>query len=333
MESASRSRASCDRIFRGQTVTAAHKTSLEGGYAYCEALLRAHDKDRFLADLFVPASVRAHVHALHAFSFEIARIRDVVSGPMPGELRHQWWRDALEDGARGEAGANPVAGALIDTIERFGLSRASLVALIDARGFDLYDDPMPDIQALEGYCRDTSSVLFRLVAEILGSRETQAISPVENMTTDGSRSPAGGSPHLLDEAAHRAGLAYAFTGLIRAFARHAARGQIYLPVDILRRHGSTPEEVREARATPALLAAIGEWRGEARRHLAAACSGAAGLAEAVKPAFVPLALVDPYLGLSERRSFDVFHSQIELPQWRRQWALWRGSPSASRSHG
>ena len=139
---------------------------MERAYAHCETLLHDHDKDRYLADLFIPAARRAHVHALHAFSFEIARIRELVSEPMPGELRHQWWRDVLANDARTAPSANPVAAALIDTIERFSLPRPPLIALIDARGFDLYDDPMPDMSTLETYCRETSSLLFRWVGEI-----------------------------------------------------------------------------------------------------------------------------------------------------------------------
>lgn len=298
--------------------------ALADAYAYCETLLRDHDKDRFLASLFVPAAIRPHAQALQAFSFEIARVREVVSEPLPGELRHQWWRDALEGSAHGEIDANPVAAALIDTLERFHLPSAPLTALIEARGFDLYDDPMPDVATLESYCRDTSSVLFLLVARMLCVGSTQATLAVEGKTDADGPAPLRGLPQLLTEAADHAGLAYAFTGLIRALALHAARGQVYLPGDLLRRRGSSPEEVMRGCATPALIAAIGDWRSEARRHLAEARDAVAGLPQGVKPAFLPLALVRPYLGETERRGYDPFHTPIELPQWRRQWALWRG---------
>ncbi|MBV9588994.1 MAG: squalene/phytoene synthase family protein [Hyphomicrobiales bacterium] len=286
-------------------------TPLESAYGYCALLLQENDKDRFLADLFIPAEQRSHVNALHAFSFEIARVREVVSEPMPGEIRHQWWRDALEGNARGGVSANPVAAALIDTVERFGLPRAALVALIDARGFDLYDAPMPDLPSLESYAKNTSSVLFRLTTQILAK---------------GSSSDCAEA--RLDAAAESAGLAYAFTGLIRAFAAHAARRQVYLPASVLRQHGSSPDEALQGRSTPALLASIGEWRRETRRHLAEALSLVSNLPDRFTPAFVPVALVDPYLRQTETRGFDPFRSPVELPQWRRQWALWRGLPKS-----
>jgi 15-cis-phytoene synthase len=311
-------------------VEAASGFSLERAYAHCETLLHDHDKDRYLADLFIPATRRAHVHALHAFSFEIARIRELVSEPMPGELRHQWWRDVLANDARSAPSANPVAAALIDTMDRLSLPRAPLIALIDARGFDLYDDPMPDMSTLETYCRETSSLQFRWVGEILGGGGPQAASPAAQEAHRNCPDASAVSPVLLAAADH-AGLAYAFTGLIRAFALHAARGQLYIPSDLLHQHGSSPEEALNGRATPALLASIGEWRAKARRHLAEAQASVRKLGKAIVPAFLPLVLVDPYLRRTEERSYDPFRSPIEIPQWRRQWRLWRGLPTPPRS--
>ena len=72
---------------------------------------------------------------------------------MLGEIRLQWWRDALQGEARGDVRANPVAAALDDAIVRFRLPRQALVDLIDARVFDLYDDPMPTLNDSRGLCR------------------------------------------------------------------------------------------------------------------------------------------------------------------------------------
>ncbi len=116
-------------------------------YAYCEGLLRREDKDRWLASLFVPRERRRHIHALYAFSFEAARVGEIVSEPLLGEIRFQWWRDALEGAA--DAKANPVAAALLDTIARFDLPQAPIRELIVARTADLYGDPMQSVAALE----------------------------------------------------------------------------------------------------------------------------------------------------------------------------------------
>jgi len=298
---------------------------LARAYAYCETLLREHDKDRFLADLFLPASVRPQAQALQAFSFEIARVREAVSEPMPGELRHQWWRDVLARGAGGDVDANPVAASLLDTLDRFGLSGAPLEALIDARSFDLYDEPMPHLAALESYCDHTSSILFLLTGVMLDQASAGNAATVSGEPDWALPSLHGGTARPLEKAGRHAGLAYAFTGLIRAFALHAAQGRVYLPEELLHRHGASREDVISGRSSPALLAAIGDWRAEARRHVAAAKDAMAGVPQASRPAFLPLALVEPYLRQSEARGYDPFRIPIELPQWRRQWILWRGA--------
>src|SRR3954470_10141420 len=160
-------------------------------YAHCETLLRGGDPDRFWATLYAPAEKRPHLHALYAFNFEVARVRDSVREAMVGEIRLQWWRDALQGEARGEVKANPVAAALDDTIVKFCLPRQALVDLIDARLFDLYDDPMPSLNDLEGYCGETSSSLMQLSSIVLAD---------------------GKDPGTADAAGH-AGVAYAITGL------------------------------------------------------------------------------------------------------------------------
>jgi phytoene/squalene synthetase len=90
--------------------------------------------------------------ALAAFNAEVSYVRDHVSQPLPGEIRLQWWRDVLTgegQGSRGEAEANPVAAELLLAITRYDLPVETFVRLIDAHVFDVYDDPMPDMAALE----------------------------------------------------------------------------------------------------------------------------------------------------------------------------------------
>ena len=85
---------------------------MDENYRHCEALVRAADKDRFLATLFAPADKRGPLFALYAFNAEIASVRDRAREPMPGEIRLQWWRDVINGERTGEAAANPIAAAL-----------------------------------------------------------------------------------------------------------------------------------------------------------------------------------------------------------------------------
>lgn len=272
-------------------------------YGHCESLLREGDPDRYWATLFAPADKRRYLFALYAFSFEIARIRDSVSEALVGEMRLQWWRDALQGEARGEVRANPVAAALDDTIVTFRLPRQSLVDLIDARIFDLYDDPMPSLNDLEGYCGETSSSLFRLASIILSG---------------------GSDPGQADAAGH-AGVAYAITGLLRAFPWHSRRQQVYVPADILERHGVVRDDIVTGRGGPGLDQSLADLRAIARRHLAQVRTLRPTIPGHAHPAFRQLALVEPYLSAMERPGYDPFHAAIALPSWRKIWLLWRGA--------
>ena len=291
-------------------MAATSSEALALAYGECETLIRHGDRDRWLASLFTPLPVRRHLHALYAFNFEIARVREIVSDPLPGEVRYQWWRDALEGEARGDVHGHPVAAAVIDTIVRFRLPRKAFTSLIEAREFDLYDDPMPTLRDLEGYCGETSSGLIRLASLVL------------------SEGRECGSA----EAAGHGGVAYAIAGLLRALPWHSARGQLYLPMDVLTRHGVTRSEIVAGNATPALRAVLAEMRQEARQHLQATRSCIRTLEPATAAAFLPLSLVEPYLRRMERRGYEPFKTVIDIPEWQRQWCLWRAARQAAR-HG
>lgn len=141
---------------------------------HCLDLVRSADKDRFLASLFAPDAKRPALFALYAFNLEIARVREAVSEPRIGEIRYQWWRDTLGEIYRGQASPHPVAQELARAIEAGDLPEKALQDLIAAREFDLYDDPMPDVAALEGYLGETSSALIQLASLVLAGPEAKA---------------------------------------------------------------------------------------------------------------------------------------------------------------
>jgi phytoene synthase len=290
------------------TPDAAATVQSNAHWTAAEALVSAGDRDRFLAALFAPEATRKRLLALYAFNLEIARVREIVSDPMPGEVRFQWWRDVLLGTARGEAQANPIARALLETIAACRLPVKALTDLIEARIFDLYDDPMPTLNDLEGYCGETSSALIQL--------GTIALS-------------GGDDPQCYDAAGH-AGVAYALTGLLRALPFHASRGQCYVPLDVLARHGARRDDLLAGEATPALRAALGELRARARHHLAQTRRLIGTVPKNAAPAFLPVALVEPYLNLMDRPDYAPFRRVVELPQWRRQWVLWRQARRAGR---
>jgi len=275
---------------------------LPNAYLICAGLVQKHDADRHVAILFAPADRRPQLHALQAFSLEIAGIRAAAKEPMPGEIRLQWWRDILNGEREGEANGHPVAMAIRATIAGNRLPLQPFLDLIDARSFDLYDDPPPDWNALEGYCGETSSALFRLASIILAKGED----------------PGGA------DAAGHAGVAYALTGLLRAFPWHARRGQVFIPKSLLDAVGLDREDIVSGTDNPSLRAALAEMRGRARDHLAQARALKVGLRPDIGSAFLPLAMVDRYLKPMESRSYKPYATIIEVAHWLRVWTMWRG---------
>src|SRR5258708_22043089 len=140
---------------------------MQDAFAHCEALVRTADRDRFLAALFAPAEHRGALHALYAFNIEIARVREIIREPLAGEIRLQWWSDAIAGKAAGEVAANPVAAALLAAVARYRLPTELLTALIAARRFDLYDDPMRTLADFNAYAGATSAGVIELAARML----------------------------------------------------------------------------------------------------------------------------------------------------------------------
>jgi len=276
---------------------------MRNSYAHCEALVRAADKDRYLASLFTPAAARQHLHALYAFAGEIARVREAAREPLPGEIRLQWWRDVLEGEGRGEVSANPVAAALLDTIARCALPRARLMALIDAHGFDLYDEAMPSLADLDVYAEHTSGALFALAAQILGG-------------TDGADAIAA--------AATPAGITYGVAQRLRTFPRDLARRQLFVPLDLLSRQGVTREEIEARQNAAGLRGALAGLRDHARASFGRFRAAAPDIPEYCAPAFLVAALVPPLLARLDATAADPFAS-VQVAQWRRQWVLWRAA--------
>jgi phytoene synthase len=279
---------------------------VQADFNHCAAVVREGDRDRYLATLFAPAAHRDALFALYAFNVEIARVREKAREPMPGEIRLQWWREALAGERDGEAAAHPVTAALRATLARYKIAGDRLVALIDAHAFDLYDDPMATLDDLENYAGKTQGTLFGMAADILGG------------------------PGAAGEAlARHAGIANTIAGVLRALPAHAARRQLCLPLDLLERHAVDREGVFAGQGGDPLRAALAEMRAHARRHLAAAQAEMDAAPPEILPALLPAATIGPVLRRMERRGYEPFVLD-EAPAWRRQWLLWRAARNSRR---
>lgn len=263
--------------------------------------LRHADPDRYLAALYLPQRLRAAAIALYAFNAEISAIGHRVREPMAGEVRLQWWRDAIK--ADDERNEHPTAAALTGAIRRFGFSRQSLLTLLEARVFDLYHDPMPDRATLEGYCGETASSLLLILALAAGGEAGTA---------------------LADACGH-AGVAQSLAGLAMRSGSLRAAGKCYLPADLLAATGLTPEtwlrepwDERHARAVSAFVAL-------AREHRERAVAAIGALEPALRPVFLPLAPVPAYLAATLDAGPRLLQRVPDISPLRRQWLFARAA--------
>lgn len=268
--------------------------------------LREADRERYLSVLFAPKEHRQALSALFMFNAETARVRDLVSEPLPGEIRLQWWRDVIAGDRSGEAAAHPVAAPLLDAVDRFGLPGSAFDNLLEARIFDLYDDPMPSRTDLEGYLGETGSMLIQMACQILNEGDT---------------------PPTADAAGH-AGVAYGIANLVRQMPAHRARGQLFVPADLMAATGADAAAFLAEGDDQPFDAAVQAFVALGREHLAKAREALTAVPSAQRAPFAVLGVADAVLAKAAKvggraRSVPIAISPLTA-QWRmtRQVMLW-----------
>ncbi len=270
--------------------------------AEAAAIVRLRDRDRYWSVLFARPTVRSSLMALYAFDAEVQRIRSVVSEPMVGQIRMQWWRDAVDLAAVGTKTGNPVADALTRTILRHKLPKERFVQLIDARSAELFGDAPADHAALKTFLDKTVGVVFGLAAMILGEQGPSAI-----------------------KAASRAGVAYGLTQLLRTLPQSIASGRSPLPLNISAKSPVLDAFHSAGILTPELARSLGELRGVADGARLRFKAVASELKQSAWPAFLPLAVVKPYLKLMNSPAFNPVHDMATLSPVYRFWLIWRAA--------
>ena len=188
--------------------------------SHCAAEVREHDPDRYLATLFAPADVREALFALYAFDHEITRLRRVVSEPVAGLVRLQWWREALDAIAADRPPAHPVVAAVHAHWNRFAPLRRRLEAAIDAREQELSSGPPADLAALEQQLAGSAGEVILAALDLL----------------DVPAEPARATARHL-------GLALGLVRLLQGLPGDLRRGRVRLPAALLARYAIDPERM------------------------------------------------------------------------------------------
>jgi phytoene synthase len=268
--------------------------------ALCLRTLQETDRDRYLASLLTPTDRRSAVVALYAYNAELARIRDLVREPLPGEVRLQYWRDLLDGAAHGETAANPVAAELLRAVQGWRLPVTPLVSMAEARIFDLYDDPMETVAMFEGYAGETAAALLQLVALVLDAKAAESAAEISG----------------------HAGVALAVAGALLLMPIHRSRGQVYLPAEILNSVGLDRDTFLASADAARTSAAIQAFAGFGLDHLRKA-RAAGRIPKSLLPAFLPVTLAEPVLKRAMTMGAESLNTNLRPPQWRRQLSMMR----------
>jgi phytoene synthase len=248
----------------------------------------------------LPAARREAMYAIYAFCREV----DDIADDWPEAERARGlaaWRDeiaALYEGAP----QHPVARALREPVARFALRRGDFEAIIDGMEMDAAGDiRAPDLATLDLYCARVAAAVGHLSVHAFGDP-----------------SPAA---HRVADALGRA---LQLTNILRDLGEDAGRGRLYLPREVLDRHGIRATEPRTVLRHPALPAACRDVAALAERHFADAD---AAMAQCSRRAMRPAAL----MGAFYRATLDELlragwrdpASRVGLSKRRKLWLVLR----------
>ena len=136
---------------------------------YCAALVRAQDRDRFLAAQFAEPSARGRLLALLAMDAEMARAARAVHEPILLRMRIQWWREALAAAfSGGPPPRQPVLIALVDAHAQIPFDGDSFSPLLAARERDFAVQPIAGVDDAVAFADASAGSLAILALRTLG---------------------------------------------------------------------------------------------------------------------------------------------------------------------
>lgn len=250
--------------------------------------LRADDPDRFYTAMFAAEPGRGHLMALYAFNLEVARTRERVSEPMLGQIRLQWWREALDEIAADKPRNYPVCLALNNWLggRLPPATRLLFDEILAAREMDMEDTPFATADAFHIYASATGGALLQLGMHAVGD--------------DGDG--------ILRLARH-VGTAYAITGLIRAIPFAGANGRVLIPQEIMAAVGATDAASR--RDPEHMRAAVAKLAGMAAEELRLAKAVRVRSRNRTRPVLLHRALAEMYLGRIRAAQHDLSDPRLD----------------------
>lgn len=195
----------------------------------------------------LPAERRRAIYAVYGFCRTIDDIADGPGAETEKLATLEVWREEVGRLYRGAPG-HPAAAALTQPVARYGLAEDDFLAVIDGMEMDASGRMLaPSLDDLDLYCARAACAVGRLSVRIFGLHEEM------------------GQP-----LAFSLGRALQLTNILRDLAEDAARGRLYLPLEILDGHGIGARDPDTVLSHPAVAAVCAEVSARAQVEFAAA---------------------------------------------------------------
>jgi phytoene synthase len=240
------------------------------------------------------------MYAVYAFCREVDDIADDDAEPAPQKLAAlATWRDEI-DALYAGTPHRLVSRALLGPVERYRLRRDDFLAVIDGMEMDAEAICAPDLTTLDRYCARVASAVGHLSVHVFGD--------------------AGADAHAV---ADSLGRALQLTNILRDLDEDAQRGRLYLPREILDRHGIAVNPAAALRH-PALPAACRELAAIALRHFEDADRAMAHCSRrAMRPAAVMGAFYRQMLEALLRSEWRDPTARVSLSKAQKLWLVLR----------
>ncbi|MEH6404048.1 MAG: phytoene/squalene synthase family protein [Sneathiella sp.] len=271
--------------------------------SYVAQEARQYDHDRWLVTLFAPAHLRERLYSLIAFNSEIARIRETVSEPMIGDIRLQWWREALESLEKGSPKSHPVMDALVQVHQHTPLNFKVMQEMIDARSSDLDAAPIHDDAGLQAYADGTGGLLQQLMVSVVHPDFDE----------------------IDRDAALRAGRSFALVGVLRAIPFHARNDLLLLPHSRISDEGLTTETLFKPENRKPFLTIVEGIAVLAEEELKGARKASRQASPKIKAIQLLNSLTGLYLRKLKATKYDPGHPKLTAGSQRKVLALVLGN--------
>jgi phytoene synthase len=205
---------------------------------YVQQKAAASGSSFYYAFLFLPPPRRAAITAFYAFCREVDDVVDEVTDPGVARTKLAWWQAEVAQSFAGKP-SHPVMQALMPCVHAFGLEQGQLLSVIRGCEMDLEQTRYLDFAGLQRYCHLVAGVVGEVSARIFGQTQPQTTAY-----------------------AHKLGLAFQLTNIIRDVGEDAMRGRIYLPVDELQQFDVKAHEILQRKHSDRFVALM---RFQARR--------------------------------------------------------------------